>query len=194
MVKKARTPKLEIHPLTAERWGDFARLFGAHGAYGGCWCMWWRLKRSDFSRQQGEGNRRAMRAVVGAGDVPGILGYLDGEPVAWCSVAPREQFAALQRSPVLKPIDDRPVWSIVCFYVARSQRGRGLSRAMIRAAVAHVREKGGRIVEAYPTAPRPGTMAPVSSYMGITQDFLAAGFKEVARPSKTRLILRRRIR
>ena len=194
MARKAGAPKPQIRPLTPERWGDFEKLFGPHGAYGGCWCMWWRLKRSDFSRQQGEGNRRAMRAVVEAGDVPGILGYLEGEPVAWCSVAPREQFASLQRSPVLKPIDDRPVWSIVCFYIARENRGKGLSLAMIRAAVAHARAQGGRIVEAYPTAPRPGTLPPVSSYMGIAQDLLAAGFEEVARPSKSRLILRYRMR
>ncbi len=194
MTGKLAVPKLEIRPLTPECWKDFERLFGPHGAYGGCWCMWWRITRSEFSKQQGAGNRRAMRAVVHSGEVPGILGYLGGQPVAWCSVAPREQFASLLRSPVLKPIDDQPVWSIVCFYIARAQRGRGLSAAMIRAAVEYVRAQGGRIVEAYPAAPRPGTMAPGTSYMGIARDLLAAGFKQVDRPSKSRLILRYRIR
>ena len=105
---------MEFHPLTAERWADFEELFGPKGAYGGCWCMWWRLSRREFEDQQGEGNRRAMKAIVESGHVPGILGYLDGKPVAWCSVSPREQYASLNRSRILKRIDDTPVWSIVC--------------------------------------------------------------------------------
>lgn len=104
---------LEFHPLTRERWSDFEELFGERGAYGGCWCMWWRLTRREFEQQQGEGNRQAMKAIVESVQVPGILAYAAGEPVGWCSVAPREHYGSLNRSPVLKRLDDTPVWSIV---------------------------------------------------------------------------------
>lgn len=183
-------PPLKIKPLTVATWPDFERLFGPRGAYGGCWCMWWRITRRDFEQQQGDGNRRAMKALVESGVVPGILGHLDGEPVGWCSVAPREQFLALERSRVMARIDDTPVWSIVCFYFAREVRSRGLMRPMIRAAVEHAERHGGRVVEAYPTLPRDRPLPQVSSFMGFPPAFAAEGFVEVARPSARRVILR----
>ena len=183
-------PALEIASLTPSTWRDFERLFGPRGAYGGCWCMWWRISRNEFERQHGEGNRRAMKALVESGVVPGILGFLDGEPVAWCSVAPREQYLALERSRVMARIDDTPVWSIVCFYFARELRRKGLLRPMIRAAVEHAARHGGRVVEAYPTLPRDRELPPVSSFMGLPAAFAAEGFVEVARPSARRVVMR----
>jgi len=97
---------MEFHPLTPERWPDFEKLFGPRGAYGGCWCMWWRTTRSQFEKQGGEGNRRAMKNIVDSGEVPGIIAYADGQPVGWCSVAPRDSYGSLNRSPVLKRLDD----------------------------------------------------------------------------------------
>lgn len=91
-----------------------------------------------------------MEHLVDAGEIPGILLYQDdGEPIAWCSVAPRGEYASLNRSPVLKPLDEVPVWSIVCFYVAKSHRRQGVLEALIRAAVEYVGERGGRIVMRY---------------------------------------------
>jgi hypothetical protein len=119
---------LEFHPLTRERWSDFEELFGPRGACGGCWCMWWRLKRSKFEVQKGEANRRAMKAIVESGEVPGLLAYVQGKAVAWCSVAPRGHYSALQRSRILKPVDETPVWSVVCFFVIRGYRRKGISR------------------------------------------------------------------
>lgn len=181
---------LTAHPLTAERWSDFERLFGRSGAYGGCWCMWWRLKRREFEAQQGEGNRRAMKALVDSGTVPGILLYEGGEPIAWCSIAPREDYPTLERSPVLKRLDESPVFSLVCLFVGRSHRGRGVTRRVIRAALEYARSQGGRIVEAYPTRPRKGRLPPVSSFMGTPRMFEEAGFAEAARPSKSRVVMR----
>ena len=97
--------------------------------------MYWRLTRREFTKSQGEGNRRAMKAIVESGEVPGVLAYLDGEPVGWCSVAPRERFGSLERSPVLKRLDDKPVWSIVCLFVARGQRTKGITSTLISGAV-----------------------------------------------------------
>jgi GNAT superfamily N-acetyltransferase len=181
---------LEFHPLTPARWADLEELFGKHGAYGGCWCMWWRSTRREFEERKGEGNRRALKALVDSGEIPGILAYSEGRAVGWCSVAPREQYGSLERSPVLRRLDDTPVWSIVCFYVARSHRGRGVAQEFVRGAVEYVRERGGRVVEAYPTQPRKGPLPPVSSYIGIPAMFERAGFVECARPSQSRVIVR----
>ena len=147
---------MEFHPLTPDRWEDFARLFGAHGAYGGCWCMWWRETRAEFEKRQGAGNRRAMKQIVESGEVPGILAYAAGEPAGWISIAPREKFSGLERSRVLKRIDDTPVWSIVCFFVGKEYRSRGLAVPLIRAAVEYAAERGAKVVEAYPTLPKAG--------------------------------------
>jgi len=186
-------PNVMVHPLTPDRWDDFERFFGPHGAYGGCWCMWWRTTRKEFEAQKGEGNRTAMKAIVDSGRVPGLLAYVEGEPAAWCSVAPRSEFGSLNRSHVLKPLDDRPVWSIVCFYVAKAHRRQGLLVALISAAVDYVCAQGGTTVEAYPSIPRSGDVTPVTSFMGFPAVFEQAGFVEVARPSKSKCIMRYRI-
>lgn len=186
--------RLLFHPLTPERWVDLERLFGRRGAYSGCWCMWWRCSRREFDSNGNRGNREAFRRIVMSGDPPGILAYADGEPVGWCSVAPRETYPALLRSRTLKSVDDRPAWSVVCFFVARPWRGRGVSKALARAAVDYVRDRGGRLLEAYPTEPRGGRLAPVSSYMGTPGILGAAGFRECARPSAARVVMRRGVR
>lgn len=192
-MNETRTPEITVHPLTAERWADLETLFGPNGAYGGCWCMWWRRSRSELEEEKGEGNRQALRALADRDPPPGLLAYDGARPVAWVSVAPREHYPVIGRSPVLKPVDDRPVWSIVCFYVARSHRGRGLALPLVRAAVDHARANGATCVEAYPTRPRGRRLPPVSSFMGLPDVFAAAGFEEVARPSEARLIMRREL-
>ena len=185
---------MEFHPLTRERWSDFEELFGEKGAYGGCWCMWWRLTRREFEKGQGEGNKKAMKAIVDSGEIPGILAYSGGKAVAWCSVAPRENFASLNRSPVLKRIDDKPVWSIVCFFVAKEWRKRGIAFELLRGVIAYVTREGGKVIEAYPTRPKSRRMPPVSSYMGLPSMFEKAGFVEMARPSKSKIIMRYTVR
>src|SRR5688572_707389 len=92
----------EARPLTADRWGDLVTLFGERGASSGCWCMWWRVTAQRFNRDAGDGLRRALHELVDEGRGPGLLGYADGRPVGWCSVAPREEFGRLQRSPKLR--------------------------------------------------------------------------------------------
>ena len=181
---------LDWFPLTEDRWPDFESLFGEKGACGGCWCMLWRLKRSQFDRQKGEGNRRAMKSIVDSGEAPGILGYIEQTPIAWCSVAPRERFSALQRSRVLKRVDDQPVWSISCFFVHKHHRGKGVSICMAEAAVEYVRQCGGSIVEAYPVEPKKGRTAPAFAFTGLASAFRKAGYVECARRSETRPIMR----
>jgi len=156
--------------------------------------MWWRCSRRAFEKNGNRGNREAFRHLVAQGEVTGILAYSGPEPVGWCSVAPRDSYPSLLRSRTLRPIDDRPAWSLVCFFVARAWRGRGVAKALARAAVDYVRERGGDLLEAYPTNPRGRRLAAVSSYMGTPEMLGSAGFSECARPSEARIIMRRGIR
>jgi GNAT superfamily N-acetyltransferase len=154
--------------------------------------MWWRLPRSEFNRLKGEGNRKAMRALVESGTVPGLLAY-DTEthlPVGWCSVSPRGQFCTLNRSRILRPVDDREVWSVVCFFIAKTHRKQNGSVELLKAAVRYVRELGGKIVEGYPVEPKKNPMPDAFAYTGIASAFRQAGFQECARRSPTRPIMR----
>lgn len=181
---------LKITPLTPELWVDFEKLFGPRGAYGGCWCMWWRETRKEFESCQGEKNRLAFKKIVNSGKVAGVLGYIDDHAVGWCSVAPRDQFSSLERSRVLKRIDDKDVWSIVCFFIKKGYRKYGLTLKLIRGAVEFVKQQGGEIVEAYPTVIRKADAPPVSIFMGIPDVFKQAGFREAASPSRSKVIMR----
>jgi hypothetical protein len=118
--QRSKGIKLKFFPLTPDRWSDFETLFGERGACGGCWCMLWRLKRSEFEQQKGEANRKAMQRMVKSKQVPGILAYSQKQPVAWCSMGPRQDFPALERSRILKKTDDEPVWSITCFFIEKN--------------------------------------------------------------------------
>ena len=183
--------KFSFRPLTPDRWGDLERLFGPRGACAGCWCMWWRLSRPEWNRGKGEGNRKAFRKLVRSGTEPGVLAYADGEPVGWCAIAPREQYPRLASSRILQPVDDQPVWSVTCFYIARSFRHQGLSAALLKAAADFARARSAKIVEGYPHDVKK-TAADVFVYTGLASAFRKAGFKEVARRSKTRPVMRAR--
>lgn len=181
--------ELTFHPLTPERWKDFEKLFGERGACGGCWCMSWRLKRAVFEKQKGAGNKRAMRKIVSSGEIPGLMAYVGNESIAWCSVAPREAFPRLENAPTLKRIDDTPVWSIVCLFIAKPYRRRGVSSLLLRAAVDYARQSGATVVEGYPFEPNQKLPDPFV-WTGLVSSFEAAGFKEAARRSASRPIMR----
>lgn len=188
--KPAPLSALGFYPLTSERWHDLEALFGEHGAYGGCWCMWWRLTRSQFEKQKGERNKKALKAIADSGQIPGLLAYANGEPIAWCSVGPREAYPALERSRMLRRIDDEPVWSIVCFFVAKPFRCQGLMVQLLRAAVDYARERGAKIVEGYPVEPKGTKLSGSEGFTGVVSAFRKAGFVEVLRRSENRPIMR----
>jgi GNAT superfamily N-acetyltransferase len=183
-------PNIVCHPVDADRWPDLEALFGPRGACGGCWCMWWRLKRPQFVRQKGEENRNALKQMIEAGGVPGLLAYVDGQPIGWCAVAPRESYGVLERSRLLKRIDEAPVWSVVCFFVSKGFRGKGLTVELLRAAVDYATRHGAQIVEGYPVDPKKARMPDVFAYTGLAAAYRKAGFVEVARRSETRPIMR----
>ncbi len=188
--KASPKARLKFEALTPSRWRDLETLFGERGACGGCWCMWWRMKRAEFKQGKGEKNRKAFKKIVACGEIPGIIAYYGGGPVAWCALAPREKYPVLENSRILAPIDREPVWSVVCFFVARPYRGRGITSQLLKAAVAYAKKQGARIVEGYPVDPKKGRMPDVFVYTGLEPAFRAAGFVEVLRRSKTRPIMR----
>jgi GNAT superfamily N-acetyltransferase len=190
MSSKSAPLGLEIHPVTPDRWRDLEKLFGKRGACGGCWCMWWRMQRSEFDQKKGAGTKRALKKLVSQGQVPGLLAYAEDEPVGWCSVAPREDFSTLERSRILKRVDDEPVWSVVCFFVARSFRRKGVANKLLAAAVEYAREHGAKIVEGYPVEPKVGKSPDVFVFTGLASAFRQVGFVEVTRRSETRPIMR----
>ena len=179
-----------VHPLTPERWADFEKLFGPRGACGGCWCMYWRQSSKEYKTQHGDANHQSMKALVDSGVIPGLLAYEGDEPVGWCSIAPREEFPTLNRSRILKPVDDQPVWSVVCFFVARGRRRTGLTVQLLTAAIDYAGSQGARLVEGYPVQPRDGKAPDVFVYTGLYSAFVKAGFSEVLRRSDTRPIMR----
>lgn len=126
-----------------------------------------------------------------AGPPPGILAYAGKEPIGWCALAPREDYVVLANSRVLKPVDENPVWCVSCFFVARAFRKAGVSVALLKAATAFADQRGAKILEGYPYAPRSGRLPDVFVWTGLPGTFLKAGFSEAARRSPSRPIFRR---
>src|SRR3989442_10447764 len=137
----------EAHPVTKERWADLVELFD-RPIVRTCFCMFYR--KTGTGTGVGLENRRAMKALVDRGTVPGLVGYENGVPVAWVSLGPREDYAKLRRSPVMKPVDDRPVWSIVCFFVDARSRGSGVSEALLEAGISYAPCPGAAALQGQP--------------------------------------------
>jgi len=182
--------ELVFRPLAPKTWPDFETLFSEHGPQNGCWCMYWRTRRVDCQRGFGEGNKQAFKSIVESGKVPGILAYHDGRAVGWCSIARREDYPVLDRSPTLKRVDERPVWSIACFFVSKPYRRRGLTEALITAAIEYAEGQGAKIVEAYPLRTEITKLLPYERYMGVQSTFERMGFVREEQRSNRRPIMR----
>ena len=182
--------QLQFHPVTPDRWRDFVKLFSPNGTCAGCWCMWWRLTRSEFAQKQQAGKKRAIKKIIMTGREPGILAYADGEPIGWCAVAPREAYPTLERSRNLKRVDDEAVWSVTCFYIVRGYRKQGVTGHLLAAAVRFAQARGAKIVEGYPIDAEGAQKDAVSVFTGLVSTFAQAGFVEVARRAPTRPIMR----
>ncbi len=192
--RAGRKPAWTIAPLTPARWDDFTELFGPKGACAGCWCTWARLGSADYRARKPAARRALMRRRVAKGPPPGLIAYEDGRPVGWIAIAPRGEFARLSTSKVMGPVDERPVWSAPCFFIAREARGRGLTVALLEAACAFAARHGATLVEGYPIDPGTQRVVPTFAWHGLAPAFAAAGFREVARRSPTRPVVRRAVR
>jgi GNAT superfamily N-acetyltransferase len=162
--------------------------------------MFFRRARPAWSagcKDNGRGNRRALLALAKKGPAPGLLAYVGKEPAGWCAFAPRADFVRLATSRTLKPIDEgtgneRAVWAVTCFYVARAERGRGVTVALLEAAARFARRHGARTLEGYPNDPK-ARWPDAYAYQGTVGAFRRAGFVEVKRVSPTRAIMRREL-
>lgn len=183
------TSELSFQPIRRNLWTDLEELFGLNGACGGCWCMFWKLRGKAYDESRGSATRQMHKSLVDAGAVTGLLAYLDGEVVGWVAVEPRGAYEKLAHSRALKPVDDEPVWSVTCFFVAKQYRRKGITVGLLKAAVEHVRSQGGKIVEGYPVDVKDEAAAPFI-FTGTASAFQKAGFKEAARNTPTRPIFR----
>lgn len=188
-----KKPLLTFHPLTQKLWRDFEILFGARGACAGCWCMNWKLRGKEFEKVAGDKARQMQKAIVDSGAKPGLVAYHDGYPVGWVAVEPRSRYAKLAHSTILKPVDDKEVWSITCFFVDKQHRNKGFSVLLLKAAVEYAKKHGAKIVEGYPKDVNEEKEA-AGMFTGKASTFIKAGFKEVARRKADRPIFRRTIR
>jgi GNAT superfamily N-acetyltransferase len=181
---------LDILPLTRNRLPDLATLFGQGGDPKWCWCSFFRLRSVEFGSATAESNRAVLEeAVEQTADedrAPGLIAYRDGKPVGWVSLGPRDDYARLQHSRVLGPLDERPVWSIVCFVVARSARKQGIAHALLDAAIDYAREHGATLLEGYPVDTDAGRVPAANAYKGTLAMFERAGFTVAARRQANR--------
>ena len=183
--------QLAFKPLTIEKWGDFVSLFGERGACGGCWCMLWCLSRKEFESQKGDTNKLAMKTIVAAGEVPGILVYHNSEAIGWCALAPRSRYPALLRSRILQPVDDQQCWSIACLFIKKPFRKKGVSTELLLAAAVYAKSQGAELLEGYPVEPKVEQQIPAAFvWTGISKAFISAGFREIVRRSPTRPVMR----
>jgi GNAT superfamily N-acetyltransferase len=187
----------QARPLTPATWADLEQLFGLPGGsiVRGCWCMAYRNTgpASAVGGARSARNKQDLCDLVGAGTVPGLVGYLDGSPAGWISLGPREDYLKLRRSPIMKPVDDTEVWSVVCSYVARPYRGQGMQHKLLAAAIGFARDNGVRTLEAYPVD-KPARSQDDFMFFGSRSLYERAGFREVVRRSPTRVVMRRTLR
>jgi len=182
---------LTFEPLTRRNWGKFEALFGSKGACGNCWCMYYRLSKTDFREGKSEdGNKNAMKELVRENKPAGILGIYDGQAIAWCAFAPREDFIKLEKSRVHKRIDDEMVWSIPCFFIDKNFRRNGVSVALLKGVINYAKGVGIRIIEAYPTLPTQEKLPDSFAWIGLYKSFERAGFEIVDRTSRNRPMVR----
>jgi GNAT superfamily N-acetyltransferase len=179
---------LTIVALTPDRLVDLASLFEQGGDPRWCWCAYYRVRSFDFSTGSKTRHRSVMEAsvadVAAEGRAPGLVAYDGDAAVGWISIGPREDYERLAHSRVLAPVDETPVWSIVCFVVGRRSRGRGVALALLAAGIEYARDHGARMLEAYPAEVPEGARIPSANvYRGTLSMFERAGFEVVARRS-----------
>ncbi len=180
--------RFEFQPVTTDRLEDLERFSLAHGTFRYCSCMRWRMRSTEYKDSTKESRSAALAALVSNSTPIGVLAYADGEPIGWCSIAPRETYDGLERFRALPRLDDEPVWSVVCFFVDSRFRHRGLTLGLLDAAMKYARSMGAKIVEGYPV--RIGEK--LYQYMGATSTFEEAGFSDVTPVQLTRKIFRAR--
>ena len=182
--------KLEFEQLTSSNWEEFELLMGEKGGCGNCWCMYFRLPYKTFQQNKPDGNKKMMKQLVNKGMPQGLIASINNEPVGWIAMAPREDYIRIENSRVFKRIDDKPVWSITCFFVKKEHRHKGLSQQLIKGAVDHAKKKKIKILEAYPAIPYAEKVPHPFLWVGVLSSFINNGFEIVRQNSKSRAMVR----
>ncbi|HKO33980.1 MAG TPA: GNAT family N-acetyltransferase [Candidatus Limnocylindria bacterium] len=188
-------PEVKVVAVTPDHWPDVVDLFTRKGPRGGtpmtdgCWCQFWLLRGKEASDKWGAPGRRRLRAEVGRGTEPGLLAYVDGVPVGWCRIGPREMFDRLEHSATLRRVDDEPVWSVVCFYVHPRAKRMGVASALLKGAEEAAARHGARLVEAYPVGPK---QINLDAYTGYAPMYEAAGY-DIVRRAGRRTVVRKQV-
>lgn len=171
--------KLTFSEVTRENLDAFEKLIIRKN----CWCVYWRMPKKEFYSISAKDRKEKMEHIVESGEIPGILAFLEENPVGWCSIAPRSVFPGINETKIFSPVDDEPVWSIVCFYVDRRYRKSGVTSELIREALSYASRNGAKIVEAYPMDVEGEYKYPSAAYTGFLSTFLKIGFVVVSRRS-----------
>ena len=189
-------PTWTTYPVTPDRFEDFADVINPNRRATHCWCLSHRLGTREIAELGGDGGREAaMRALCARELPPGVVTYRDEVPVGWCNLGPREQIPRLAASKLIRPIDELPVWSVICLVVRGGFRRQGVVRHLIEGAVEWARSQGAPAVEAYPVDPD-GRMDTTMAFVGTKAMFTQAGFAvlgttEAVASSLPRLIMRK---
>jgi GNAT superfamily N-acetyltransferase len=194
------TQQVRVIPVTEAPWDDVRTVFGTRGDPSTCFCQFFKVDPEAWKRADVPAFERALCEQVtepGHGPGPGMLAYLDDEPVGWCAVEPRTSYSRILRSDIVKssrePLESDDVWAVTCFVVRVGYRRRGVGAALLEAAVAHARDHGARVIEAYPVDPSIRKTSAAELYHGPLPTFEAAGFETVARPSESRALVELRL-
>jgi GNAT superfamily N-acetyltransferase len=194
----ARPVAFRTHPVTADRVDDFAAVVNPNRRASHCWCLSHRLTAGEIA-ELGQGSREAaFRALCGRANPPGVIGYDDGEPVGWCSIGPRSENTRLRRSQLILPVDDLPVWSIICVVIRGGHRKRGYTTQLIDGAVEYAAARGAPAVESYPVDPGSARIDLTMAFVGTRAMFEKAGFEVVGSTAAVasklpRLVMRRMV-
>ncbi|MFI2752387.1 GNAT family N-acetyltransferase [Cellulomonas sp. P22] len=187
----------DVRPVTPDRFEDFADVVNPNRRSDACWCLSHRLRAQEIEELGAGSREQAMRRLCERENPPGVVAYLDGTPVGWCSIGPRSDNPRLVHSRVIRPVDDVSVWSIVCVVVRGGHRRQGVTAPLIEGAVEYARSRGAPAVEAYPVEPQ-GRMDTTMAFVGTRSMFEKAGFEvmgttDALASQMPRIVMRRSI-
>lgn len=196
MTETAPSSQWQTFPVTPDRFEDFADVINPTRREPHCWCLSHRLRAKDIKELGGD-RATVMRKLCERENPPGVLTYRDGEPVGWCSVGPRAEIPLLAASKLIRPVDDVPVWSIICIVVRSGHRRQGVSAHLLEGAVKYAASRGAPAIEAHPVDP-PGRMDTTMAFVGTKAMFELAGFRVIGTTDAVasrmpRLIMRREL-
>jgi GNAT superfamily N-acetyltransferase len=192
---------IRIVPANEAPWDDLQAVMGTRGEASTCQCQWFKIRDKDWAAVPVHERAARLRSEAGCGNpaartTSGLVAYAGGEPAGWCAVEPRPAYVRLlyARVPWAGRDEDKTddtIWAVTCFVTRTGFRRRGVSRALVRAAVGFARDRGARAIEGYPLVNRPGQQFQWGEvYVGSRSIFADAGFSEVSRPTPRRVVMR----